>query len=75
MADESGRPDAGERPATPRWVKAIGIAILVVLIVAAAVLVVGGGQHGPGMHGSAEAASQPVAVTSASLEASRSARG
>ncbi len=75
MADVSGSPDAGERPATPWWVKAIGIAILVVLIVAAAIFVVGGGQHGPGMHGSAEAASQPVGVTSAPVVPSALARG
>jgi hypothetical protein len=55
MADETGRPDAGERPATPWWVKVIGLAILVVLILAAIILVVGGGQHGPGMHGSSGA--------------------
>ncbi len=74
MADESGSPD-GERPATPWWVKAIGIAILVVLIVAAVILVVGGGQHGPGMHGSAGAARPALAVTSAPVVPSMSARG
>ena len=38
------------RPGTPRWVKAIGIAIIAVLVLAAVVTVVGEGQHGPGMH-------------------------
>ena len=51
MADETERPDAMQRPATPWWVKVIGIGLLVILIVAVAILVVGGGQHGPGMHG------------------------
>jgi hypothetical protein len=51
MADETGRPDAGQRPVTPWWVKVIGVAILIVLILAVIILVVGGGQHGPGMHG------------------------
>jgi hypothetical protein len=52
MADETRRPDADARPATPWWVKVIGVAILIVLILAAIILVVGGGQHGPGIHGS-----------------------
>jgi hypothetical protein len=51
MADEPERPDAMKPPATPWWVKVIGIGLLVILIVAAVVFVVGGGQHGPGMHG------------------------
>ncbi len=51
MADETERPEARDRPATPGWVKAIGVAILVVLILAAIVMVVGGGSHGPGRHG------------------------
>ena len=74
MADQNGRPDANGRPATPWWVKGIGVAILVVLIVAAIILVVGGGQHGPGMHGSTGAA-PPLAVTPAQVVASASGRG
>ena len=50
MADQSGGPEANHRPSTPWWVKAIGMAILVVLILAAIVMVVGGGRHGPGLH-------------------------
>jgi uncharacterized cupredoxin-like copper-binding protein len=38
------------RPATPAWVKAIGVGILVLVLVAVVILLVGGGQHGPGMH-------------------------
>jgi hypothetical protein len=62
MADETGRPDASQRPDTPWWVKVIGVALLVVIILAAIILVVGGGQHGPGMHGSS-AAIPPLAMT------------
>jgi hypothetical protein len=51
VADETARPNASQRPATPWWVKVIGIAMLVVLILAAVILVAGGGQHGPGMRG------------------------
>lgn len=43
-------PGRDARPRTPWWVKAIGIA-LVVLLVIALVIVFTGGQHGPGMHG------------------------
>lgn len=64
MADEPGRTDARQRPTTPWWVKVIGVAILVVLILAAIVLVVGGGQHGPGMHGSSGAFSPSAMSTS-----------
>ena len=60
MADETGRPDARGRPATPWWVKVIGIGLLVVLILAVIVLVVGGGRHGPWIHGAAGL--PPVAI-------------
>lgn len=53
MADETGGRGTTQRPATPWWVKAIGVALLLTLVVAAIVLVVGGGNHGPGMHGGA----------------------
>jgi hypothetical protein len=68
MADETGRPDARQRPATPWWVKVIGVAILVVLILAAIILVVGGGQHGPGMHGSVGSAAPPIAEPTSQVE-------
>ena len=57
MVDDTPTPDADERPATPWWVKAIGLAILIVLVLAAIILVLGGGQHGPGMHGPGSAVS------------------
>jgi uncharacterized membrane protein YkvI len=60
---ETGRPDAVERPATPWWVKVIGVAIVVVLILAAIILVAGGGQHGPGMHGSAGSVLPPFLMS------------
>jgi hypothetical protein len=64
---ETGRPDAGARPATPWWVKVIGVVILVVLILAAIVLVVGGGQHGPGLHGPAGSALPPIAMSTSQV--------
>lgn len=61
MADDAGGRDTTQRPATPWWVKVIGLGLLVILIIAAIVLVVGGGRHGPGMHGAAGA--PPLATT------------
>ncbi|MDQ3871162.1 MAG: hypothetical protein M3301_06070 [Chloroflexota bacterium] len=63
MADENQGPDATERPATPWWVKAVALAILVVLILAAIVMVVGGGRHGPGMHGPSGTGLSPASPT------------
>ncbi|MGH2356867.1 MAG: hypothetical protein ACRDGJ_02505 [Candidatus Limnocylindria bacterium] len=68
MADDTGRPASRERPATPWWVKVIGVGLLVVLILAAIILVVGGGRHGPGMHGAA-AGLPPVAIAMSHLYA------
>jgi uncharacterized cupredoxin-like copper-binding protein len=42
--------DPQQPPATPAWVKAIGVGLLVLAVVAVVILLVGGGQHGPGMH-------------------------
>ena len=46
-------PQTGRPPATPTWVKALGIALaLAVLLLVLAVAFGGGaGGHGPGMHG------------------------
>ncbi len=37
----------------PRWVKVIGLVVLVVALVLGAVLLLGGGEHGPARHTSA----------------------
>ena len=39
-----------DRPATPRWVKIVGVIALVLLVVVVVALVAGGGEHGPGRH-------------------------
>jgi hypothetical protein len=52
-ADRSAEPDrgpAGAYPGTPRWVKLLGIAVLVVVLLVIIVMVAVGGQHGPGRH-------------------------
>jgi uncharacterized cupredoxin-like copper-binding protein len=38
------------RPATPRWVKGLGVALVTTALVVVIVMIVSGGQHGPGMH-------------------------
>jgi hypothetical protein len=52
-------------------VKVIGVAILVVLVLAAIIAVVGGGQHGPGMHGSSGPLQLVVMTTSEAAPGSR----
>jgi hypothetical protein len=37
-------------PGTPRWVKVLGIAALVVILLVLVVMLAVGGQHGPGRH-------------------------
>lgn len=41
------------QPGTPRWVKVIGV-IIVVVAIALAVSMLLGVEHGPGMHGAAQ---------------------
>jgi len=50
MADPTGDPATRDRPGTPTWVKALGIAALVLALFVAVLMLVSGGQHGPGMH-------------------------
>lgn len=38
------------KPATPRWVKVLGIVALVAVVLLVVLLLVGGGDHGPGRH-------------------------
>jgi uncharacterized cupredoxin-like copper-binding protein len=40
----------GRAPGTPRWVKALAIGGLIVVVLVVVVMLVAGGQHGPGMH-------------------------
>lgn len=50
-ASRVSKGNTGNYPGTPRWVKAFGIAILILVLVAVVVLVSGvGGEHGPGRH-------------------------
>ena len=49
MVDSSHDP-AGQAPGTPRWVKALAIGAVVVILLVVAVMVIAGGQHGPFRH-------------------------
>ena len=57
-------PTTGDRPATPRWVKGLGIAIVVAVLLVVGLMVLSGGQHGPGMHtGTGNASDEPSSAT------------
>lgn len=45
--------DRGSPPAVPRWVKVVGLVVLVAALVLVALLVLVGGGHGPARHASA----------------------
>lgn len=68
MADSQPDSTTAQRPGTPRWVKAIGIVLLAAVLIALAVMVLGGGQHGPGMHGGT-GGSSPGSTAAASASA------
>lgn len=39
-----------EPPGVPRWVKLMGLAVVVLVVVAVLVMLLLGGEHGPGRH-------------------------
>ena len=52
-AGRSAEPDRGPAaayPGTPRWVKLLGTAALVVVLLVIIAMLAAGGQHGPGRH-------------------------
>jgi hypothetical protein len=50
-------------PGTPRWVKIVGIIVLVLVLLVGVVLLTGiGGEHGPGRHLPSGAAGGSLAV-------------
>jgi hypothetical protein len=59
--DEAGeRPLGPARAGAPRWVKVVGLVLVVLVVLAVVLVLVSGGEHGPGRH-----ASSAVPVTSA----------
>lgn len=50
MTDPSSRP-IPDRPPTPRWLKLLLVAGVLILLVVVAVTLLTGVSHGPGMHG------------------------
>ncbi len=64
MNDSPRIPTTGNRPATPRWVKGLGIAIVVAVLLVVGLMILSGGQHGPGMHtGTGNATDEPSSAT------------
>lgn len=53
-------------PKTPRWVKIVGLVVLL-LFLAVGIMLLSGGQHGPGMHMS-HGATTEVQATPAEVE-------
>jgi uncharacterized cupredoxin-like copper-binding protein len=50
MAEQPSTPATRDRPATPRWVKLLGVAAIVLILLVVAVMLPSGGTHGPGLH-------------------------
>ena len=50
MNDSPLPPVSSGRPATPRWVKGLGVLLVIAALIVAVVLLQGGDQHGPGLH-------------------------
>ena len=42
--------DRGSPPGAPRWVKAFGIIVLVLVLLFGVAMIIGGGNHGPSRH-------------------------
>ncbi|MDQ3553964.1 MAG: plastocyanin/azurin family copper-binding protein [Chloroflexota bacterium] len=69
MIDSPRGPAARPGPGTPGWVKAIGIATIIVVALAIVVMVIGGGEHGPGRHASSAGAAGQTEASGASSTA------
>jgi hypothetical protein len=72
MANPPRYPDTGAEPddeptsGAPRWVRVMGITLIILLLLVAIVMLVGGGEHGPGRHatsGGARGQAPPSDVT------------
>ena len=51
MSQTHTKPDHGSPPSTPRWVKVLGIIVIVLVLLIGVILATGiGGEHGPGRH-------------------------
>jgi hypothetical protein len=44
-------PELGDESGVPRWVKAMGVVVLLLVLAAVVLVVLGVGEHGPGRHG------------------------
>lgn len=48
--DTGAVPDEEPIAGTPRWVKVLGLIVLILIVLLVGLMVFGGGNHGPGMH-------------------------
>ncbi len=60
-------PNRPPYPGTPRWVKVLGIIVIVVVLLLVAGMFIGGGEHGPGRHTPSGDASGQVSPSSTSV--------
>lgn len=63
--------DTPGTPGTPRWVIALAIAALFVVLLVVAVMVIAGGEHGPGRHAASTDAGGRIPASGASVIAVR----
>ena len=58
-----GNTDTDAHPGAPRWVKAFGIALLVLVLLTVIIMKMGiGGEHGPGRHLNGSGVHAPTAT-------------
>lgn len=61
MTDNPRDPGTDGRPPTPRWVKGLGVLLVIAALIVAVVLLQGGDQHGPSIHtGMGDHGDQPL---------------
>jgi hypothetical protein len=66
MADPSRSYDTRDARGIPRWVKVVGLVVIVAVLVMLILMLVGGGEHGPGRHNPGRHQPSPGAEPSAS---------
>jgi len=69
MIDSPPDPAVRRGPGTPGWVKATGIAAIIVGALAIVVMVIGGGDHGPGRHAASAGTDRQTEISDSSSTA------
>ncbi len=71
MVDMPRDPAKRDTPGTPRWVIALAIAAIFVVLLVVAVMVIAGGEHGPGRHAASTDAGRQTPASGASESVGR----